>query len=155
MLQPANDLDGLRAKLESLGYSGSHKDDESVIQALVAVRLTLETLNLSEAAQGAVMDLLTSTEWQEFPATTEDSWVDFDYGNVKLFNYVRVKSDAYDSDTGVKHNGLVGILTDMRGGQCTVKYLGLASRSSHRHPMNKLDSLKGVYNRRPTENNKE
>lgn len=151
MLQPASDLDGLRSKLEALGYNGSHKDDESVIQALVAVRLTLETLDLSEAARGAVLDLLTDPEWEEFPVLTEDAWVDFDYGNVKIFSYVRVKSDAYDSDTGVKHNGLVGILTDMRGGQCTVKYLGLASRNSHRHPMNKLDSLKGVYNRIPSE----
>lgn len=151
MLQPASDLDGLRAKLEALGYNGSHQDDESVIQALVAVRLTLETLNLSEAARGAVLDLLTDPEWEEFPVLPEDAWVDFDYGNVKIFNYVRVKSDAYDSDTGVKHNGLVGILTDMRGGQCTVKYLGLTSRNSHRHPMSKLDSFKGVYNRRPSE----
>jgi hypothetical protein len=155
MLQQANDHDGLRAKLESLGYTGTHRDDESVIQALVAVRLTLETLNLSEDAQGAVMDLLTGHGWEAFPETTEDSWQGFDYGNVKLFNFVRVKPDAYDSDTGAKHNGLVGILTDMRGGQCTVQYLGLASRSSHRHPMEKLDSLKGVYNRRPEENNKE
>lgn len=158
MLQLANDFDGLRAKLESLGYNGTHRDDESVIQALVAVRLTLETLKLSEDAQSAVLDLL-STHGREsmdgIPEITEDSWQDFDYGNVKLLELVRVKPDAYDSDTGAKHNSLVGILTSMRGGQCTVSYIGLASRSSHRHPKEKLDSLKGVYNRRPTKNNKE
>lgn len=155
MLQLANDSDGLRDKLISLGYDGSHEDDESVVQALVAVRLTLESLKLSEGAQGAVLDLLRDTEWEDFPETTEDSWQDFDYGNVQLFDFVRVKPNAYDSDSGVKHNSLIGILTDMRGGQCTVKYLGLASRNSHRHPKEKLDSLKGVYNRRPAKNNKE
>lgn len=155
MLHLSDDHEGLRAKLDALGYNGSHKDDESVIQALVAVHLTLESLELSEGARGAVLDLLTAHGWKAFPETTEDSWQSFDYGNVKLFDFVRVKSDAYDSESGVKHNGLVGLLTDMRGGQCTVQYLGLASRSSHRHPMEKLDSLKGVYNRRPTKNNKE
>lgn len=152
MLTKADDFENLRAKLVSLGYTGEHRDDQSVIQALIAVRLTLETLKLSKDAEGAILDLLRDTEWQAFPDTTEDSWQDFDYGNVKLFDFVRIKSDAYDSDSGAKHNGLVGILTDMRGGQCTVKYLGLASRNSQRHPMDKLDSLKAVYNRRPSEN---
>lgn len=155
MLQLASDFDGLRAKLEALGFDGTHKDDESVIQALVAVHLTLESLNLSKDAERAILDLLSDTEWESLPDISESSWQDFDYGNVKLFDLVRVKPDAYDSDTGAKHNSLVGILTDMRGGQCTVKYIGLASRNSQRHPKEKLDSLKGVYNRRPTKNNKE
>lgn len=156
MLELAEDHENLRAKLVSLGYDGSHRDDESVIQALVAVHLTLDTLGLSKDAQGAVLDLLSThgrDSIAEVPEIYEDSWIDFDYGNVKLMDFVRVKRDAYDSDSGAKHNGLVGILLDMRGGQCTVKYTGLASRNIQKHPMSKLDSLKGVYNRRPSENN--
>jgi hypothetical protein len=155
MLQQRNDFEDLREELVALGYTGEHRDDESVIQGLVAVHLTLETLDVSEAAREAILDLLSATGRQDIaslPDLSEESWQSFDYGNVKLFDLVRIKHDAYDSDTGVKHNGLVGILTDMRGGQCTVKYLGLASRSSQRHPMEKLDSLKGVYNRRPSQN---
>lgn len=158
MLSAANDHNGIRAKLESLGYTGLREDDESLIQALVAVHLTLQTFGLSEDAQGAVLDLL-STKGQdgmsEVPDITEDSWQNFDYGNVKLLDFVRVKRDAYDSDSGARHNGLVGILTYMRSGQCTVDYIGLASGNTHRHPMEKLDSLKVVYNRRPSKNNKE
>lgn len=156
MLTLANDHDGLRAKLVSLGYNGDHADDETVIQALVAVSLTLESFNLSEGAREAILDLLSTTGRQSIstvPEMPEDAWQSFDYGNVKLMDFVRVKRDAYDSETGVKHNGLVGILTSMRGGVCTVEYVGLASRSSQRHSMEKLDSLKGVYNRRPSENN--
>jgi len=155
MLHLSDDHNGLREKLIALGYSGTHPDDESVIRAIVAVRLTLDSLGISEAAQGAVYDLLSGTGWEGFPVTTEESWQSFDYGNVKILDFVRVKPDAYDSESGIKHNGLVGTLIDMRGGQCTVKYLGLASRSSQRHPMEKLDSLKGVYNRRPEISNKE
>ncbi len=155
MLSLANDHHGLRDKLVSLGYNGDHADDESVIQALVAVHLTLETFGLSEAARGAVLDLLSTTGREQMgaaPDFTEDSWQAFDYGNVKLMSFVRVKRGAYDSDTGVKHNGLVGILTAMSGGICTVDYIGLASGSRHRHPMENLDSLKAVYNRRPSQN---
>jgi hypothetical protein len=85
----------------------------------------------------------------------EDAWRDFDYGNVKLGEFVRIKPDAYDSPSGVRHNGLVGILAFMNGGKCTVKYIGLASGNSQPHPMEKLDSLKGGYNRRPAKINKE
>jgi len=156
LLTLANDFEGIREDLVALGYTGEHRDDESVIQGLVAVHLTLETLELSKAAREAILDLLSATgreDLNNLPDLSEESWQDFDYGNVRLFNLVRIKHDAYDSDTGVKHNGLVGVLTDMRGGQCTVKYIGLASRSSQRHPMEKLDSLKYGYNRRPSQNN--
>lgn len=153
MLTPKTNHDGLREKLESLGYSGLRESDESLVQALVAIHLTLETLELSEAAQGVVLDLLSTTGRKVLGSTPifgEDSWRDFDYGNVKLGEYVRVKPDAYDSESGKRHNGLVGVLTYMTGGKCTVKYIGLASGNSQPHPMEKLDSLKGVYNRRPT-----
>lgn len=152
MLQPQTDYDGLREKLEGLGYAGLRETDESLIQALVAVHLTLETLGLSEAARGAVMDLLSATgrdALKTAPIFGEDAWRDFDYGNVKLGEFVRVKPDAYDSPTGSRHNGLVGILVIMNAGKCTVNYIGLASGNIHPHPMEKLDSLKRGYNGRP------
>lgn len=158
LLKPANNFEGLREKLESLGYTGLRETDESLIQALVAVHLTLETFELSEAARGAVMDLLSSngrSAMESVPVFGEDAWQSFDYGNVKLGEFVRVKTDAYDSPTGAFHNGLVGILAFMNGGKCTVKYVGLASENSQPHPMEKLDSLKGGYNRRPAEIKKE
>jgi hypothetical protein len=158
MLTPANDFDGLREKLESLGYTGLRETDESLIQALVAVHLTLEAFELSKAARGAVMDLLSSNgrdALESTPVFGEDAWMSFDYGNVKFGEFVRVKPDAYDSPTGIPHNGLVGILAYMSGGKCTVKYVGLASENSQPHPMEKLDSLKRGYNRRPAKSNKE
>lgn len=153
MLKSENNFGNLREKLEALGYSGLREDDESLIQALVAVHLTLETFELSEAARGAVLDFLSSKGQETLngvPDWSEESWKDFDYGNVKLGDFVRVKTDAYDSSTGSHHNGLVGILVDMANRKCLVKYLGLTSNNTYPHPMEKLDSLKGVYNRRPS-----
>lgn len=158
MLQPANEFEGLREKLESLGYTRLRETDESLIQALVAVHLTLETFELSEAARGAVMDLLSTNgrkALDSVPVFGEDAWMSFDYGNVKIGEFVRVKPDAYDSPTGAAHNGLVGVLFLMSGGKCHVNYIGLASGNSQHHPMEKLDSLKGGYNRRPARINKE
>ena len=158
MLQKASDHNELRSKLESIGYTGLREDDESLIQALVAVHLTLETFELSEAARGAVMDLLSRNgrdALDSVPIFGEDAWKSFDYGNVKLGEFVRIKPDAYDSPTGASHNGLVGILSHMRDRKCTVSYIGLASGNSQHHPMEKLDSLKEGYNRRPAKINKE
>jgi hypothetical protein len=155
MLKPANDFNGLREKLESLGYTGLREDDESLIQALAAVHLTLESFELSEAAREAILGFLSATgrkALESTPTFGEDAWQDFDYGNVKLGEFVRVKPDAYDSPTGILHNGLVGILGHMYGGKCTVNYIGLASDNSQKHPMEKLCSLKPEYNRRPAKN---
>lgn len=153
MLQLANDHNDLRAKLESIGYTGLRETDESLIQALVAVHLTIESFDLSKDAQKAVLSFLSEVGQAslDIPAEVKEAgWEDFNYGNVRFGDHVRVKKDAYDSDTGSRHNGLVGILTDMRGGICTVKYYGLATGNTMRHPMDKLESIKGVYNRRPS-----
>lgn len=156
MLTPANNFDGLREKLENLGYTGLREDDESLIQALVAVHLTLEAFELSKGAREAILGFLSATgreDLESVPVFGEDAWQNFDYGNVKLGEFVRVKPDAYDSPTGALHNGLVGILGHMYGGKCTVKYIGLASENSQKHPMENLCSLKAEYNRRPAKIN--
>jgi hypothetical protein len=153
VLTLATDHFDLRAKLESIGYSGLREDDESLIQALVAVYLTVESFNLSKEAQGAVLSLLSAVgqaSLAEPAELKEEQWQDFDYGNVRFGDLVRVKRDAYDSETGARHNGLVGVLTGMKAGVCTVEYIGLATGNTMRHPKERLDSLKMAYNRRPT-----
>ena len=145
MLTIADEHDGLREKLAALGYDGSHKGDNEVVSALLAIHLTLRGFDLSPESQSIVLDFLSLSgriAVNEFPKTTDESWRDFDYGNVKIADFVRVKKDAYDSDTGAKHNGLVGILKSMTSGICTVEYIGLSAGNSMRHPMEKLESLK-------------
>lgn len=150
MLKLSDDHEGLRKKLELLGYTGLRETDESLIQAFVATQLTLQSFDLPEDAQRAILDLLSSTGTEALNSAPDGEWRDFDYGNVQEGDFVRVKPDAYDSDTGARHNGLVGILEGMNSGIATVRYLGLASSNKMRHPKEQLDSLKGVYNRIPT-----
>jgi hypothetical protein len=139
----------------SLGYGGYRGDDKNVVDALIAVHLTLESYKLRPEAQEIVLRFLTKegrASLANTPDWDEESWQEFDYGNVKTGEFVRVKPNAYDSESGARHNGLVGKMTYMRGRVCTVEYIGLATGNSHKHPMEKLQSLKGAYNRRPSQN---
>jgi hypothetical protein len=144
MLTLAEDHANLRNELLALGY-GDSEEHQKVVQALLAVHLTLAHAGLTQDAQNTVLDLLTTEGRKALAVTphyTEQDWRDFDYGNVKLGDFVRVKKDAYDAPSGARHNGLVGILKFMKGGHCTVEYIGLAAGNSQKHPMSKLDSLK-------------
>jgi hypothetical protein len=155
MLTFSDDHDNLRSRLVALGYGGYRGDDKKVIDALIAVHLTLESYKLSGQAQETVLALLSRdgrASLSNVPDWDEDSWTDFDYGNVKQGEFVRVKPDAYDSESGSRHNGLVGVMQFMKSRVCTVDYIGLATGNSHKHPMEKLQSLKGAYNRRPSQN---
>lgn len=155
MLTFSEDHDNIRSRMISLGYGGYRGDDKAVVDAIIAVHLTLESYKLSKTAQEIVLSLLSKdgrASLTNIPDWDDDSWRDFDYGNVKQGEFVRVKPDAYDSETGSRHNGLVGVMTFMSGRVCSVDYIGLATGNSHKHPMEKLQSLKGVYNRRPSEN---
>lgn len=150
-----SDDDNLRTRMINLGYGGYRGDDKKVVDAIIAVHLILESYKLSATAQEIVFNLLSQNgraSLANTPVWDEEAWDEFDYGNVKTGEFVRVRPDAYDSETGSRHNGLVGVMTYMRGRVCTVNYIGLASYNSQKHPMEKLQSLKGVYNRRPSQN---
>lgn len=155
MLNFTEEHDNIRSRMISLGYGGYRGDDKKVVDALIAVHLTLESYKLSATAQELVFSLLSKdgrASLANTPDWDEDSWQDFDYGNVKQGEFVRVRPDAYDSESGARHNGLVGVLQFMKSRVCTVDYIGLATGNSHKHAMEKLQSLKGAYNRRPSQN---
>lgn len=135
----------LKEKLSAIGYDGTRPTDAKIVEALLAVTVTLESYQLSEEQQDTVLDLLTlagQDKLSHLPDIQEDSWENFNYGNVKIGDFVRVKRDAYDSDSGKVDNGLVGILTYMSHGRCSVKYIGLSSGKVALHPMDNLESLK-------------
>jgi hypothetical protein len=141
MLTFADDHENLKAELATIGYDG----DSNLVQAILAVHVTLSSYQLSPEQQSVALDLLSSTgreALKSMPVFDENSWQDFDYGNVKISDFVRVKKDAYDSDTGSKHNGLVGVLKFMKSGHCSVEYIGLASGNTMKHPKERLESLK-------------
>jgi hypothetical protein len=141
MLTPNEDHNNLRALLANIGHT-----DEKIVQAIVAVSLTLDSFDLTVEERQIVTDLVGRDGDQairDFPLFGEDAWMsEFDYGNDKVGAIVRVKPDAYDSPTGKLHNGLVGVLLSLSGYKADVSYIGLASGNQMRHPKENLQSLR-------------
>ncbi|QFG12235.1 Hypothetical Protein OBI_RACECAR_108 [Arthrobacter phage Racecar] len=141
-----SDFEGIRKLLESVGYDSDNPEGEKITEAIIAVGLTLSSFNLSQEASQTVRNLLSTRGFADLGTLpvefNEDSWQEFDYGNVGIGDYVRVKKDAYDSVTGSRHNGLVGRLTFVKSGYCSVEYIGLGTGNTMKHAMGKLQSLK-------------
>lgn len=134
------DIESIRARLTAIGFERGNP----VHDALTAVALVLGDSNLDDEQLTTVLDLM-SSEGREAVNKAEshgdDAWRDFDYGNVRIGDFVRVKKDAFDSPIGSKHNGRVGRLVHMSNRVCTVSYLGIPTERQVKHNMNKLQSL--------------
>jgi hypothetical protein len=132
-------------KMIVIGYDGTNSEDEKIREALESMIVTLNEYNLSEEAHEVIFEILSKggrDKLDKLPNIKENSWEDFNLGNVPIGSYVRVKKDAYDSEHGYPHNGLVGIMNRMYGGKASVNYIGLASGITMKHPIDKLESLK-------------
>lgn len=146
VLKLINDHDGLKEVLNAIGLNENHPEGSEAADAVLALLATLDAFEITNETKAQILSLVSSEgrrELSEVPAAViSESWIDFDYGNVVIGDYVRVKPDAYDSDSGRKHNGRVGKLTYVRGYQCSIEYTGLATGNSIKHPTEKLQSLK-------------
>jgi len=55
------------------------------------------------------------------PESPDETWIDAQPGAIIVSDEVRVKSDAYDGDTGVMHNGRRGKVVGVRYGDIIFK----------------------------------
>jgi len=134
-------LENFLEKVEAIGHLKGSKTHSALSDALVA----MSQHNLSSEEWEAVLQALSASgrsELEDLPLFTDDMWEEFNYGNVRPGDYVKVKPNAYDSDTGSKHNGLVGVLIRVSGRRCLVRYLTHQAPAQMRHPIDSLLSLK-------------
>lgn len=134
-------MSNLTNKLISLGYS----ENSPVFLATMDALISLTAHELTSAEKNIVLDLVSSFGFNEVdssPLFYDDAWIDFDYGNVRIGDYIRVKDGAYDSLTGEAHNGRVGVLLNLSGRRASVRYLGIRSKSRMSHPIGNLQSLR-------------
>lgn len=117
-----------------------------IVNAVVSLATVLDRHNLSDADKETVFRLLSDAGQESLQEVPEKvitgEWRDFDYGNVQIGDYVRIKPDAYDSESGAKHNGRVGILQHMSHNRCTVAYVGAEVGEGLAHPMSNLESVR-------------
>lgn len=135
------DIDKLREILEGVG----HLKGSDIHEAFLSVAMVLARYDFTEEQENTILDLLSTEgrkEINKLPYSDEEAWENFNYGNVRIGDFVRVKPDAYDSEGGKKYNGLVGILLFMSNRVCTIRYLGLSPDKVVKHNIRYLDSLK-------------
>lgn len=134
-------LESFLGKVEAIGHKPGSPVHSAVSDALVA----MNQHNLSPEDWEAVLDVISSSgrnELDRFPHVGSDMWEEFNYGNVVVGDYVRVRPDAYTSETGSVHNGLVGLVLRVSGRRCSVRYLGRQAGSPMQHPIDSLTSMK-------------
>lgn len=131
------------AELEELGYTDERVDGEQIRSAVLNVLYCLDSQELPPNTQSIVADLVghVTRKDEEFGGT-RGVWKQFHLGDVKRGEIVRVKWDAYDSDTGSKHNGLVGVFLSALSGRCTIRYIGRKDKLDFTHPPSLLEVLK-------------
>lgn len=139
------DQDDLKERLSMAGYP----EDSEISRAVTKLAFVLDNEDLSDVHKELVLSLFNKTTLDQINALpleflSKNKWGPFDYGNVKKGEYVRVRYDAYDAETGQKHNGRLGILLDMKAWRCKVQYIGMSNEELMTHPMDNLESIKKV-----------
>lgn len=134
-------MESLPERLESLGIKESSPEVFDAVKELVTA---LRLRNMSEHDLRLTLELVSSgyNEIINYPMYSDDYWVDFDYGNIKPGDYVKVRDGIYNSPTGLKHNGRVGRITNISGRRVHVRYIGTTRVSDMHHPISNLQTLK-------------
>lgn len=118
-------------------------ETSKIYQLMYDILLIVEYNEVSSNDLQAVLQLLSYDGSYELSNTKiPTQWSEFDYGNAKIGSLVKVKEDAYTSETGLRHNGRIGFLLDISGRRCLIRYLGTRGKSDMRHPIDNLQSPK-------------
>lgn len=132
--------------LKSLADAGYEKESD-VAKAIMHLAYTLDASGLSESDRSIVLQLFSGKgleQLQNFSGDLPESyrWSEFEIGNTKVGDVVRVGLDAYDTEKGRPHNGLVGVIESVYGGRVEVRYLGRYADLPQTHPRENLEILK-------------
>lgn len=129
----------MEAELEELGYTDARA---SVRDAVINVLYSLEAQQVTDEDLPIVADLVAALMRKHEPISEiRGRWIPFKLGSVKQGDIVRVRWDAYDSDSGQRHNGLVATFTGAYAGRCTIRYVGRNDRVDFTHPPKLLEVL--------------
>lgn len=139
------DFDDLSKKLELAGYDPKGE----VVKTILNLAYTLDASGLSESDRSIVLQLFSSKGLEQLQnlsgrIPSSYKWSEFEIGNTREGDVVRVRLDAYTTDTGMKHNGLVGVIESVYAGRVTVRYYGRYADIPQIHPREKLEILKKV-----------
>jgi hypothetical protein len=139
------DFDELSKSLEQAGYTS----DDQITKTVLNLAYTLDASGLSESERSIVLQLFSSRGLEQLQnlsgrIPSSYKWSDFEIGNTREGDVVRVRLDAYTTESGSQHNGLVGVIESVYAGRVTVRYYGRYADLPQVHPREKLEILKKV-----------
>ena len=139
------DYSFVERELQRGGYftdEGTGTRLSDVVQALFA---TLDGGNLDLRDRKAVAQLFSTLVEKDGAlgqtVGTRSTWKQFYLGTFQYGTTVRVKTDAYDTPAGKRHNGLTGTFVSAYAGRAYVQYHGRKDGSGHEHSPYKLEAL--------------
>lgn len=139
------DYDKLVKSLVDTGYD----ENSDLVKTVKNLSYTLDASELPEQERSIVLQLFSSRgleQLQNFSGQLPESyrWSEFEIGNTRVGDTVRVRLDAYTTAKGSQHNGLVGVIKSVYGGRVEVEYVGRYADIPQTHPREKLEILKKV-----------
>lgn len=137
------DLGSFRNHLTNAGIETDSKEFFAIMDAMVAFSFHIDDEVSCKRALSVISDFGVK-QMESTPLIPEDAWGEFDYGNVHIGEYVKVKPDAYESGNGLEHNNRLGVLTSVSGRRCTVRYITEPQPRQMNHPIDRLLSLRFV-----------
>lgn len=138
------DLGDFRDSLTNAGIETDSEMYHAIIDAAVALSNRQLNSDQIKYALGFISEYGLN-QMENTLTIPDEAWAPFDYGNVRVGEYVKVKPDAYDSATGWVHNGRLGVVTNVSGRRCTVRYLtNTDPDATQQHPLDKLLSIRFV-----------
>lgn len=140
------DPDWAENQLRDAGYTDRHQDAIDVRESTMLLILQFNSLDTDPANKIKVLELFAKlSQGHELVGrnvmTPDARWREFNLGDVHPGSTVRVRADAYEGDTGARHNGMVGRLVAARGGEGIVQYHNSTEGAGHRHRPDKLEVL--------------
>jgi hypothetical protein len=132
-------------ELAKAGYLTDEERGDGVVEAVTALFAVLDGQDLDLEERRSVAQLFASLVEGDGSLGTKagprSQWKQFYLGSYPYGSTVRVKTDAYDTIAGKRHNGLTGIFVAARAGRATVQYHGRKDGSGHEHHYSKLEIL--------------
>jgi hypothetical protein len=135
------DYSFVQRELENAGY----RSEDGITAAVEALFATLDGAELDLLKRRAAAQLFTSLVEKDGSLGTKagprSQWKQFYLGTFPYGSTVRVRTDAYETPSGARHNGLTGIFVSAHAGRAFVQYHGRKDGSGHEHHPSKLEVL--------------
>ena len=128
-----------------LSAAGYQADEQKIATTVLALFATLDGQETDPLARRAAAQLFASLVEKDGDlgnaAGPRSQWKQFYLGMFPYGSTVRIKTDAYDTPAGKRHNGLTGLFASVRAGRVLVQYHGRRDGSGHEHHPDNLEIL--------------